>query len=282
MKKDLVIGAFTGYNWDQVKYWANSLKMSGYKGDISVIVGNVTFETTNKLMENNINVIAFSKDEEKKMFTYESNMPIHTERFFHIWNFLKDRWRNYRYIITTDMKDVIFQNNPSEWLENNLGFKSIVVGSECLRYEDEPWGSENLQQGFGPYFYETFKDWEIYNVGVFAGTAEYMKDLCLHIFQMSINRPISIVEQAAFNALLHIKPYSDTVLVGYADSGWVSHLGTTMDPTKISKFRPKLLEPEPHWEDGSLLSYNNKKFCIIHQWDRLDQTHKDMLMEIYK
>ena len=29
-QRDLVIGAITNYNWDQIKYWVNSLDRSGF------------------------------------------------------------------------------------------------------------------------------------------------------------------------------------------------------------------------------------------------------------
>ena len=31
--KDLIIGAYTNYNWDQIKYWVNSIEKSGFTGD---------------------------------------------------------------------------------------------------------------------------------------------------------------------------------------------------------------------------------------------------------
>ncbi len=33
--KDLIIGASTGYTWDTLKYWVNSINQSGFDGDIS-------------------------------------------------------------------------------------------------------------------------------------------------------------------------------------------------------------------------------------------------------
>ena len=36
--KDLIIGASTGYTWDTLKYWVNSINQSGFDGD-KVLVG---------------------------------------------------------------------------------------------------------------------------------------------------------------------------------------------------------------------------------------------------
>ena len=48
MGKTIVIGNASGYTWDQVKYWVNSLKKTDYRGDIALCVSNVSAETIRK------------------------------------------------------------------------------------------------------------------------------------------------------------------------------------------------------------------------------------------
>lgn len=276
MKKDIILGTFSNYTYDQIRYWINSIHMSGFVGDVVVVVGNAKSITVEQLIQNGVKVIAFGREGDN--FYCDSSLPIQTERFFHFWNFLKDNWQNYRYVITTDMKDVVFQTNPSDYLTRKLHTK-LLFATECLKYQDEPWGRENLQQAFGQYFYECFRENTIYNVGVIAGDAEYMKDLCLNIFQMSVNRPIPIVEQAAFNALIQTQPYKDVGGFKNMDRGWCANLGTVMDPRKIDQFRPFLLEPEPHiWNDATdpekknelyLATVHDDVICVVHQYDRV-------------
>ena len=52
MAKDLIIGGASNYNWDQLKYWVNSIKQTGFKGDIVLVATNMSGETVNKLVEN--------------------------------------------------------------------------------------------------------------------------------------------------------------------------------------------------------------------------------------
>ena len=49
---------------------------------------------------------------------------------------LKQLNREYRYMITTDVRDVVFQHNPSDWLKKNLK-KNILVSTENVLYEHE-------------------------------------------------------------------------------------------------------------------------------------------------
>lgn len=269
--KDLVIGAYTNYDWNKIKYWVNSLNQSGFNGHKLMIVMNSDKQTVKKLTESGFTVIAFNENE-NEYFYKDTKIPVHVERFFHIWDVLSKVKEEIRYVITTDVKDVIFQENPSNRLEELLAFQSkynLVASSESMRYMDEPWGNQNLLETFGPYFHERYKSNLIYNVGVVAGNYEYVRDLCLNIFQMSVNRPIPIVDQAVYNFLLWQKPWSEITLKLDSESGWAAQLGTTMDPKKLDSFKPMLTEPSPVMINDVVKTNGLNPYCIVHQWDRV-------------
>ena len=48
-KKDLIIGAFTNYNFNQLKPWVESIEECGFKGDKLMIMGNYSQETHDEL-----------------------------------------------------------------------------------------------------------------------------------------------------------------------------------------------------------------------------------------
>lgn len=281
MGKSLIIGAMTNYEYEQVRPWVKSVNTCGFTGDKVMMVFNASYACVEEIVKEGFGVVAFGRDDKIQRFTHSSfkGMPIHVERFFSIWNYLQlnDLWKEYDYVITTDVKDVVFQSDPSEWLRKNLGNKKLVAGSESIRYMDEPWGNQNLLECYGPYFYEKFKENEIYNVGTLGGTAEYMKDLCMHIFQNALNRPIPIVDQAVFNVLIQTQPFKDVVKFCEQWLGWALQAGTTVDPSKIEQFRPHLLEGEPVWSPIEAAAWTNgkgKKFCILHQYDRVPEWKK--------
>jgi hypothetical protein len=189
------------------------------------------------------------------------NVPIHVLRFLSIHNYLVQHWQKYDYVITTDVKDVVFQSEPFGDL---IGYK-LVIASEGLKYKDEPWGNENLHQTYGQYVYEEFKNKEIFNVGTFGGISEYVKDMVFHIFTNGVNRPIPIVDQAVFNVLINTQPFKDIV---QPTVNWACESGTVIDPSKIQHFRPNLLCDEPTIKDG-LVYYGDRLFPILHQYDRV-------------
>jgi hypothetical protein len=140
-----------------------------------------------------------------------------------------------------------------------------------MLYKDEPWGNDNLFQTYGTYVHELFKNNKIYNVGTIGGDAEYVKDLVFNIFTNATNRPIPIVDQAVYNVLLQTQPYKDVTLFADQWLGWACQAGTTVDPSKINAFRPYLVEKEPVFKDGKVLTSLGRPFSIVHQYDRVPE-----------
>jgi hypothetical protein len=230
--------------------------------------------TVSRLIDEGITIVAFSQDENKNLtYNPSHNIPVHVDRFLHIHEYLSLN-NDIRYVITTDVKDVIFQKNPVDWLESNLGENNCVFSSESITYECEPWGDRNLLETFGSYIYERFKRNEIFNVGVLAGKYNAMKSLVLNIFISAINRPIDICDQSTFNFLISQEPYLSKNLYTRSEDGWACQLGTTADPTKLNSFLPNLIEPTPKLENGKVVTSTGKEFTIVHQYDRVPSWRK--------
>lgn len=266
-QRNLIIGGFTNYGINQLKPWVLSAKeVADENTDVVLVYGNTSEETIEWLNEQGVLLWPMIGVQ---------NIPIHVLRFLSIYEFLRQKWQEYEYVVTTDVKDVYFQADPFRMLED----KSLVVASEGLRYKDEPWGDENLLQTYGKYVYDLFKDNEIFNVGTFGGKSEYVKDMVFNIFTNAINRPIPIVDQAVFNVLINTQPFLGVTTYTH---DWACELGTVMDPAKIDKFRPNLLFSEPIWKDGQVMipPMGMRPFPIVHQYDRVPII-KDFIKEKY-
>jgi len=271
--KDLIIGASTNYDWSKLKYWINSINQSGFQGDKVLILMNCDKDTVKKVTEAGFFVVGFQKDSEGNLTYPNTGRAPHVERFLHIYNFLSQN--EYRFVVTTDVKDVVFQKDPIHYIEKALSDdKNLMFASESMYYKDEPWGNQNLIETFGPFFYERFKDNTIYNVGVLAGRGDAMRDLCAMIFVMSINRPIPIVDQSTFNFMISQEPYKSVARYMKSEDGWACQLGTTADPSKIDQFKPYLLEPSPKMENNEVTTSTGIPFTIVHQYDRVPEWKK--------
>jgi len=290
--KTLVIGNATGYDWNKVKYWVNSLKKTGFAGDIALCVSNIEASTIKKFEEEGIITFAYGTQREDGSYHVPNGSAPHVVRFFYMWLVL-DRLSAYDYVIATDVRDVIFQRDPSIELPSD---KHLIVSSEGMKYKDEPWGYKNLLDAYGPFFQNALKDKEIYNVGVVAGRYESVKNLFLNVFLMSINRPIPIVDQASFNVIIHQMHRQDELLID--PPGWAIQLGTT--PHAIlegtSGDLAYLVQTGKITPDEYLITYHgplfydyggrltniktNEEFTIVHQWDRIPSL-KDAITVLY-
>ena len=273
--EDLIIGCSTNYDWSKIKYWINSVNQSGFKGKKVMILMNCDIETTTKVLKAGFEVISFGTDAVGNL-THQSPFMVHVERFLHIYNYLKDN--EFRYVITTDVKDVIFQKDPFIQLDEMLTGtgKDLVFASESILYKNEPWGDNNLMETFGPYIHGIFKENEIYNVGVLAGKGDAMRDLALNIFLACVGKPIKICDQSTFNVMISMNPYLKTSLYAKSEDGWACQLGTTVDPSKIDQFQQFLLERSPKMENDKVVTanYRQQEFSIVHQYDRVPEWRK--------
>ena len=270
--KDLIIGTSTNYDWDKLKYWVNSINQSGFEGDKVLILLNCDKETVKKVSLAGFTVVGAMQDAEGNL-VYNSPIPVHVERFLHMHNFLKTR--DYRYIITTDVKDVVFQKNPVDYLKTVLnGDKDYVFASESMKYKDEPWGDQNLFETYGNYIYDNWKNNEIYNVGVLAGHGDAIRDLFISIFAAAMSRPIKICDQSTFNFMISTAPFRRCSAYMKSEDAWAAQLGTTADPSKIDQFRPNLLEPSPKMVGDEVTTSTGIPFTIVHQYDRVPEWRK--------
>ena len=159
------------------------------------------------------------------------------------------------------------------------------MSSEGLKYENEPWGNQNLYQSFGPYFHNKLKSNMILNVGVIAGTPDMVYSVSSLIYQLSLGRPIPIVDQAVYNYICTLYPFNDNCLVMKNKDDWAIQLGTTEKAVEAGygdlgqKYSKDMTSYYELYEDDQPVICDdnivrNKKgvpYTIVHQWDRIPQ-----------
>lgn len=285
-KDDVVIGCVTNYDFNTIKPWVNSLDSCGFEGHKVVIVYNIAKSVIDELTARNYTVLAFQLDSDGNAI-YKPGQPfsIVVERFFHIWALMKDM--TYRYMLHTDVKDVIFQRNPSEFLEKVVSAEVPIVGAtESILYKDEDWGRENMQKSFGDVMYDVMKDWEIVNAGTLAGDFQFLREFFLAVYMASVGGRTPNPDQAAVNILL-ARPFRDRFLRLLPQDAWACQAGTTNDPLKIEKYRPCLVDPADEQNKiddfGSgpvVVNADGEPFYLVHQYDRVPEW-KDVLLRKY-
>jgi len=266
-KKDLIIGAFNNYtDYDVLKPWVQSIKDTGFEGDTVLIAIGTTPELIKRLVEEGVIVVSAPRNDK---------MMIHMQRFIHIHNFLKEHEGEYRYVISTDVRDVIFQFNPTPYLDSYINARNIdglVASSESIKIKDEEWNRENIRKNFGDYFYNEVKEYEVYNVGVLAGRSDEIKEMCFYLYQFSLNRPDWVADQAAYNVLLGSKLWASKTHFTKLKDAWALNAHVTNKPDLKDVLGPYLLEERPSMrDDGLIVNSNGDPFVIVHQYDRVPE-----------
>ena len=278
--KDLIIGFITDYtDYNKIKPYVNSLNRCGFAGDKVMVVYNIGFDIVEKLKEEGFMVIGFEVDMQNQKYTYKQPFNIVVNRFFDMWMYLKSIKTNYRYVISTDVADVVFQLNPSVYLENIMddwNDKQLIVGCENLLYNDEDWGIHNMYQSFGDVAARYMQYKPIYNAGTIAGRMDTFADFCYNIYLLCRGAPMHVLggggpDQAAMNLLLTLEPYKSITHFDNHDQ-WACQCGTVVDPTKIDKFRPKFINSNGPviTDDGIVVNLiNNVAYYMVHQYNRV-------------
>lgn len=273
--RDVVIGASSGLDWDTLRYWANSLEQSGFAGDKVIILMNCDRRTVREFMDRDFVVVGFEENDHGD-YVHESALVPHVERFIHVHDYVR-RNGPFRWVITTDVRDVVFQQDPVVWLDQHMGGHDWVFASEGVRYQHETWGDQNLRETFGEYVYDIMKNNEIFNVGVLAGRSDAMQALCLNLFYHAMNRPISICDQAVFNFLISQKPYVDRALYTRSCQAWACQAGTTADPRRLPQLRHHVMDQLPQLHGDTVVNTQGWPYCIVHQYDRVPAWHAELV-----
>src|SRR5262245_65999211 len=94
MKCDMVIGATSGYTFDQVKFWVNSLERCGFEGERVIVVGNGDDGLVAQLRDRGCTVVTREEllgralTEGQAKFADED---MSVDRYFLFWKFLSSR-----------------------------------------------------------------------------------------------------------------------------------------------------------------------------------------------
>lgn len=251
--KNLLIGAISGnYSINDVKNWVETSNFTNTERVLLLYNSNLKLEEY--LKENNIFIIKPNFDfwgQEKENFTTDTGKMdlvtsydlIHNVRFFHIWKYLQDNV--YDKILITDVRDVYFNDDPFL----NLDKSKITATSEVIIYKNETWNQQHLYENLGLIGIETLLEYPVYNVGVFGGPYNLIKDICADIYLMSVGKS-KVGDQTSFNYLIQTKYKNLTNFTSIEDNLAV-HL---------------------HVVNAGLVSFDLNKiknYKIIHQYDRI-------------
>jgi hypothetical protein len=262
--KYTIAGCISKYGIDDIKPYVESINKSGFDGEKIMLVYDVSNEVVDYLDKNGW-LIAQS----------ELHEHVILQRFVDMYALFNQYDTDI--VIWTDVKDVVFQNNPIKWIEKNMK-GDILALSESVIFKDEDWAVVNAGTSF-PMEWEWLQDKTSYCAGTIIGKKEALRDLFIEIYRWSktTSNPEQLSDQAAYNVLINLHHFKNVVQFVNQEEGLATQLGTVLIKANVLK----LTEPTPIFKDGKFYNQLNEEFCIVHQYDRNPQI-KQIIKDLYK
>jgi len=122
-RRRLVIGAAYKYGPDQVRVFVESLRATGYAGDVIMLVGRVQFGLKAYLRQHSVRPFPHWS-------TRRLHGPIQAHRFERFAKVLESAAGRYDQVLVSDVKDVLFQRHP---------FAGVTTSGCRFYLEAAPW-----------------------------------------------------------------------------------------------------------------------------------------------
>jgi hypothetical protein len=252
MPRSTIVGYIDSYGKEHCWNWAQSIKASGYSGNVVIIATRISQETKEWL--NSLGFTVYLHNPHPKI------VPV-VIRFLYLSQLIRQGKINTEWVMLSDVKDVVFQRNLDEFYEGR-DCEIGVFSEENVLYKDEPWGAQNMQMSF-PYSWENMKDVPIVNAGTFSADLNSMANICETVFYMSLGSPVHNPDQAALNIV--VRAFHSDMNFGI-DTEYAIQIGTTFDSTKqLIQIRDL---SSVTWNEDGVVSYNHMPYYIVHQYDR--------------
>jgi len=293
--KTCILAAAGGYQVDQIKPWVNSLRKTNYQGDVMVVVYDAPDETVPEYLKSeNIGVV---------LGEVNGDLNVATQRFLDFSGILSgDLGKDYDVVITTDIRDVVFQKDPGAWVKENLGDHEILATGEGIKYKYEDWNGDMLQRHFGDKVFGMLKNYETLCSGIIAGKRETLIKLFRTISEIAYysKDPSAFIDQCYYNIAIRLI-YSEKTKIAGGDTDWTANLGTLIAirmntplwSTKSrseydsferfrshKKFQDVMLCKLPEMVDDQVCNEKGEPYAIVHQYDRF-LPWKDALLKKY-
>lgn len=178
-------------------------------------------------------------------------MPWPPEPFFHArmrlcWEYLKDHYKEFRYIFWLDIKDLVLQSDPSVWMEQNIGTASLIGSTECVTIQQEETNQIWARAILGEDKYQEIKNDEVINGGTWAGESEAMTEVFhqVHLGCNTYGGPYPPC-QMWINYIMHTKPFVDMLYIPRWSEGFAACLHPVWWSGARTKCRPYLRDQAP-------------------------------------
>jgi hypothetical protein len=250
-RRRLVLGAAVGFRIDQVRTFVESLRASGYAGDVTMLVGPLQWRLRRWLARHGVRTLAHWS-------TRKLHGPIHAHRFERFAKILRAAPGRYDQALVTDVRDVLFQEHP---------FAGVSAPGCRFYLEAAPWtiGSEPTNRCWAALFLtpaelDRITPCRITCCGVVLGSADAMTDYLTRLAGYLHALPPRLRREGGADTVFHNKIAHLTREVAAELVENDAHVAT-MGLTPPGAYRAG--------PDGLVHTIDGRVPAILHQYDRI-------------
>ena len=262
--KYTIVGCITKYGIEQIRPFVESIDMSGFAGEKLMLVYDISQDTIEYLTNKGWLIVQS-----------EPQQHIILQRFRDMYSLLHQYETDV--IIWVDVKDIVFQKDPTNWL-NMWMRKDILAFSESLKFGDEEWARLNAGTSF-PMEWGWLQNEEIYCAGTIVGKKEAIRDLFIDIYRWSLttSNPQQLADQAAYNILIHMHQWKDKVQFVKQQEGFAAQLHLKLKKGDILPYTEELSTID----GDEIKNSKGELYTLVHQYDRNEEL-KQLIENKYK
>ena len=252
----LVLGLAAGLHYGDVRPFAVSLDRTGYAGECVLFVTSTT-TGLDRLRERGVLCVSFERPPDQE------HVPYNAYRYFLYLGFLRASPVTYRRVLLTDVRDVVFQEDPfaRAWPEG----LNLFLEDGPTPVADCAWTSRWIGGHLGGSALAEIADRPVscsgVTIGSHAAILGYLERLCSLLLPFTPGERMAGYDQGVHNHLLYTGRLSDLSPSILDNTGPVLTLGRSRKTPRIA-------------EDGSILNALGQPATIIHQYDRFADLHR--------
>ena len=250
-KKNLILGVILNFDWNIIQPYFKSFEGVGFENCDCVMFVSQLSESTIKKLESFGVIIKDIPSE----YLY---ININKMRWKLYLNYLNENIDKYKLILSTDVRDTIFQLDLFQIYNGEKPFLGVSLEGKLFLYsiQNKGW----VIDAFGEDEYKKIVNEDIICAGAVWGTADKFLLLANKIWEEAKKNPsvVEINDQAIINYVVYVEKIFDDCLIksGYKD-GYVLTIGRRKTNVSLDS-------------EGNILNEKGEIASVVHQYDRVE------------
>lgn len=209
---------------------------------------------------NNVSPESIKKLERYFDIIIPNNENLYTS-YLALYNWLSEHVNEYKYVMHSDLRDVVIQKDPFEFFESHPDINMFysLEGMKIKESECNVWWEQSLRTMLRSHN-KSYDNEYVINGGIFGGKIEHMINHCLMMFS-NTNRsaPFLVMDQQFLGYLSQFLRINSSNMLCHPYNDTFACTGEAIKHNNIDIFFD---------ENNLACNSNGEPYCIFHQWDR--------------